>query len=246
MTAATFESDWEWSYSVVRIMKRTLFFGGIAMMSVLMASAQTQLQTEELSIQGCSGHANVVRFQKGVFVDVQDLARITNGSLSFENGRIILTQPRCDTSAPAVDDAGKASFSRGFMRAAIEAMASIREWGGMLMITVQNGYPVGNNMAGNTIMAHQNRAADSVALASAAPSTESDHRGLELRRNEFNNAQAWSDRFIDARSSLSAANLTNSEGGLQNDEEAQKIVHCGQFLAQMFAAGTFQDDAACH
>jgi len=231
---------------MVRMAKHRPLIVGTLMMLVVIASAQAQNQTEELSIQGCPGRANVVRFQKGVFVDVQELARITNGSLGFENGRIILTQPRCDASAPAVDDASKASFSRGFMRAAIEAMASIREWGGMLMITVQNGYPVGNNMAGNTIMAHQNRAADSVALASAAASTESDNRGLELLRNEFNNAQAWSDRFIEARSSLSAANLTNSEGALNDDEEAQKIVHCGQFLARMFAGGTFQDDAACH
>jgi hypothetical protein len=180
-----------------------------------------------------------------VFVDVQDLARITNGSLSVKGDRIILTLPRCG-SEPTGDDAARSDFSPAFMRAAIEAMASIREWGGMLMITVQNGYPVGNNMAGNTIMAHQNRAADSVALASAAASTDSDHRGLELLRNEFNNVQAWSDKFIEARISLSAANLTNSEGALENDEEAQKVIRCGQFLAQMFAAGTFQDDAACH
>jgi hypothetical protein len=24
------------------------------------------------------------------------------------------------------------------------------------------------------------------------------------------------------------------------------MMHCGQFLAQMFAGGTFEDDAACH
>lgn len=95
-------------------------------------------------------------------------------------------------------------------------------------------------------MAHQNRAADSVALASAAASTDSDRRGLELLRNEFNNVQAWSEKFIEARTSLSATNLTISEGALNNDEEAQKIIRCGQFLAQMFADGTFQDDAACH
>ncbi len=29
----------------------------------------------------------------------------------------------------------------------------------------------------------------------------------------------------------------------QHDEEAQRLLHCGQFLAQMFASGTFQDDA---
>lgn len=230
---------------MLRMTKRKPSVVAVLIMLVVMASAQTQRKTEELSIQGCPGQANVIRFQKGVFVDVQDLARITNGSLSFEGSRIVLTLPRCG-SETAGDDAASSGFSPAFMRTAIEAMASIREWGGMLMITVQNGYPVGNNMAGNTIMAHQNRAADSVALASAAASTDSDHRGLELLRNEFNNAQAWSDKFIEARTSLSATNLTISEDALTNDEGAQKIIRCGQFLAQMFASGTFQDDAACH
>ena len=72
-------------------------------------------------------------------------------------------------------------------------MASIREWGGMLQVIVQNGYPVGKTTAGNTICAYQGRAADSVALASAAASTDSDHRGLELLKNEFNNVQAWAE-----------------------------------------------------
>jgi hypothetical protein len=132
------------------------------------------------------------------------------------------------------------------MRAAIEAMASIREWGGMLQVVVQNGYPVGKAMAGNTIRAYQGRAADSVALASAAASTDDDHRGLELLRNEFNNLQAWAESFVDARNSLSAADLSTSENPLKDDQDAQKIIRCGQFLGQMFGGGAFQDDAACH
>jgi len=67
-----------------------------------------------------------------------------------------------------------------------------------------------------------------------------------LLKNEFNNLQAWSDAFVRARASLSAADLTTSEDALKDDQDAQKLVHCGQFLAQMFAGGTFQDDAACH
>jgi hypothetical protein len=230
---------------MLRMMKGRPLIGTV-MMLVVMAPAQAQRETEELSIQGCTGQANVIRFQKGVFVDVQDLARITNGSLSFEKGQIVLTLPRCGASAAADNEVEKAGFSRAFMRAAIEAMASIREWGGMLMVTVQDGYPVGNTMAGNTIIAYQERAAESVSLASAAASTESDSRGLELLRNEFNHLEAWADGYIKARNSLSAANLTISEGGLNNDEEAQKMIRCGQFLAQMFAGGTFQDDAVCH
>jgi hypothetical protein len=83
-------------------------------------------------------------------------------------------------------------------------------------------------------------------LASSAASNDSDYRGVELLRNEFNNIQGWADRFAKARSSLSAANMTMSENALNDDEEAQKIIRCGQFLAQMFAGGTFQDDGTCH
>ncbi len=213
---------------------------------VAMATAQTQHHGLTVSVQGYPGDAPVVELQGRSYVEIQELARITNGSLSFEKDRIILTAPDCDVSKSAADDTVKSGFSRSFMRAAIEAMASIREWGGMLMITVQNGYPVSNTMAGNTIMAYQGRAADKVALASSEASTESDHRGLELLRNEFNNLQAWADSYVKARSAMGAANLTVSENALKDDQDVQELVHCGQFLAQMFPGGSFQDDAACH
>ena len=223
---------------------RPVMFGAVLLM-VAMAMAQSQREREALSVQGYQGQANVIRYQGHVFVDAQELAQITNGSLSFEKNRIILTLPGPDGSLSS-GDPHTSGFSRPFIKAAIEAMASIREWGGILMVTVQDGYPVGNTMAGNTIVAYQDRAADNVALASAAASTASDSRGLELLQNEFNNVQVWSDRFVKARKSMSAANLTVSEGALNNDEDAQKILRCGQFLAQMFASGTFQDDAVCH
>jgi len=223
---------------------KPVIFGAVLLM-VAMAMAQSQREREALSVQGYQGQASVIRYQGRVFVDVQALAQITNGSLSFEKNRIILTLPRADGSSSS-DDAHTSGFSRPFAKAAIEAMASLREWGGMLQVIVQNGYPVGKAMAGNTIRAYQGRAADSVALASAAASTDDDHRGLELLRNEFNNVQAWAESFVDARNSLSAADLSMSESQFNNDFEAQKIIRCGQFLAQMFAGGNFQDDAACH
>jgi len=219
---------------------------GAMLMSAVIALAQTQVQRETLSVQGYPGQATVIRNHGRVFVDVQDLARITKGSLSFEQDQIILALAPSDASEPARDTATKSGFSPAFMRAAIEAMASIREWGGMLQVIVQNGYPVGKAMAGNTIRAYQGRAADSVALASAAASTDDDHRGLELLRNEFNNVQAWAESFVNARNDMRAVDLTTSEHPLKSDDEAQKIMHCGQFLAQMFAGGTFQDDAVCH
>jgi hypothetical protein len=223
---------------------KPLMFGAVLVM-VAMAMAQSQHEREALSVQGYQGQANVIRYQGRVFVDAAALAQITNGSLSFEKNRIILTLPGPDGSSSS-GDVHTSGFSRPFIKAAIEAMASIREWGGTLQAVVQNGYPVGNTTAGNTIMAFEGRAADSVSLASAAASTDSDYRGIELLKNEFDNVQAWADGYVKARNSLSAADLSMSENQLNNDIGAQKIIHCGQFLAQMFASGNFQDDAACH
>jgi len=228
-----------------RIMKRPVIVGAM-LMSAVMVVAQTQAQRKTLMVQGYQGQATVIRNQGRMFVDVQDLARITKGSLSFEEDRIILRLATSDSSEPAGGPGTKSGFSPAFMRTAIEAMASIREWGGMLQVIVENGYPVGKATAGNTIRAYQGRAADSVALAQAAASSDDDHRGLELLRNEFDNVQGWAESFVDARNSLSAANLSTSENPIKDDQDAQKIIRCGQFLVQMFAGGTFQDNAACH
>lgn len=227
------------------VMKRPAIVAAM-LMSAVMVLAQTEVRKEKLSVQGYPGQTTVIRDRGHVLVDVEELARITKGSLTFEEDRIILRLTPSDASELTRDTAEKSGFSPTFMRAAIEAMASIREWGGMLEVIVENGYPVGRAMAGNTIRAYQGRAADRLALASAAASTDDDHRGLELLRNEFNSVQAWAERFADARNSLSAADLSTSENPLKDDEDAQKIIHCGQFLAQMFAGGAFEDDAACH
>ena len=119
------------------IMKRHVIVGAMLVWSI-MALAQS-LERETLSVQGYQGQATVIRNHGRVFVDVQDLARITKGSLSFEEDRVILTLAPSDASDPARDTAMKSGFSPAFMKAAIEAMASIREWGGMMQVIVQNG-----------------------------------------------------------------------------------------------------------
>ena len=101
----------------------------------VIASAQTQRQNETFSIQGYMGRANIIRSQGRVLVDVQELASITNGALSFERSRIILTFAP-SASEPARNTVRKYGFSPAFTRAAIEAMASIREWGGTLQVIV--------------------------------------------------------------------------------------------------------------
>ena len=93
-----------------------------------MAPGQTQQRSEAFSIDAYPGEARVMRSQGRVLVDVEDLARITKGSLRFEGNKIILTLP-LEVPTSAGNDAPQTGFSRPFMKAAIEAMASIREWG---------------------------------------------------------------------------------------------------------------------
>jgi hypothetical protein len=52
-------------------------------MLTAMTAAQTQSPKKVLTVQGYSEKTNVMRFQGRDFVDVQELARITDGSLSL-------------------------------------------------------------------------------------------------------------------------------------------------------------------
>ena len=87
-------------HSMFGIMKRHVIVGAM-LMSAVMALSQTQVERETLSVQGYQGQATVIRNHGRVFVDVQDLARLTKGSLSFEGDRIILTLAPSDASDPA-------------------------------------------------------------------------------------------------------------------------------------------------
>jgi hypothetical protein len=63
---------------VGRVMKcRTLILAALLTI-VGVPSAQTERHREELSIEGYSGQATVVRIQGHALVDVVDLARITD------------------------------------------------------------------------------------------------------------------------------------------------------------------------
>jgi hypothetical protein len=196
-----------------------------------------QQQTGALVVRGYAGQAPVVNIQGRAFVDVEALAQITNGSVGLNNGRIELTLPH----PPDTEGAQPAGFSRPFMSASIEAIACMREWGSTLVVAIQNSYPVGNAMP-----VYRGRALDRLRAAEASIATDSDRSGFDLLRNEFTKVQAWSDKLVNAQKTMSAGNLATSEDALKQDPLFQGIVQCGQFLGQMLAGGTFQDDSSCH
>ena len=203
--------------------------------------AQAPQEAGRLLVRGYPGEAAMVRVSGRAFVDLQALAQITGSSVSFEGGRVVLILASAETQG--ISGGGESSstgFSRPFMAAGIEALASMREWGSTLAVTIRNGFPLGN-----AIRPYRARAAEKVQLASAAASTDDDRNGLELLRKELSNVQAWSDKLVTARNSMNAANLAMSENAMQEDPMFQSALQCGQYLAQMLASGNFQDAAAC-
>ena len=214
---------------------------GLLLMANATIFAQAPQETGKLQVRGYSGEAAIVRVNGRAFVDLQALAQITGSSVAFERGRVVLTLSPAETpGAPAASQPVSPGFSRPFMGAGIEALASMREWGSTLVVAIRNGFPLGN-----AINPYRGRAADKVRLAGAAASTDDDRNGLELLRKELNDVQAWSDKLVNARNSMSAANFTMSETAMQEDPMFQGIVQCGQYLAQMLASGSFQDAGAC-
>ncbi len=203
--------------------------------------AQSPQESKSLLVKGYPGEVTIVRVNGRTFVDLQTLAQITGSSVSFERDRVVLTLPSVeDKSSSGALQLASSGFSRSFMAAGIEALASMREWGSTLVVTIRNGFPLGN-----AINPYRARAAEKVYLAAAAASTEDDRSGLELLRKELSNVQAWSDKLVTARNSMNAANSTMSENAIQEDPMFQSALSCGQYLAEMFAGGSFHNAGAC-
>jgi hypothetical protein len=228
-------------------MRERSFVAGLIFVEFLMASglglSQTAQQSGTLAVSGHSGEAPVIQAGGRSYVDVEALARLTNGSLSFNGNQVTLTlhgsgrgakpkAPQTTQTAPAP------GFSKDFLKAGIEAMAEIREWRSALESAVQYGFPPGDNW----ISSYSGAAATGISLASAAASTDDDRKAFQYLSNEFNSMQQLSGQMLSRRKSLNYI----PPDALKNDPLDQKILACARSLGAMAAAGQFQDASSCH
>jgi hypothetical protein len=210
--------------------------------------AQVQQQNKTLVVNGHSGEAAIAQINGRSFVDLETLARISNGSLGFRGSQIILTVPGTNStsadSAPPPDPAPtKASgLSQKFVMAGIETISQLREWGSTLAYAIQNNYGVTATWTNG----YREQAAASLRVASASAATDQDHQALQLLNNEFESVRQWSDMLVQAKATMDTAKYTSSPDALRNDPLSQKIITCGHFLGGMLGSGQFSDDASCH
>jgi hypothetical protein len=227
-----------------------LLLVAVLIMSGLAPAQSGQQQKRAVVVNGNAGEATVYRFKGHRYIELEALARIANGSVTFQGNRIILTLPGPTASSAAVatpntdqeQPEADPRFSKAFASAGIQALATIKQWRSTLAYAVQRGVP-GD---GSRTFILRDKAADGVRLASAAASTDSDKNGSQLLTNHFNNVQAWTSKLIDSRKSMGTANLSMSPNALNDDPLYQKIDTCSAFLGKTFAGGAFQDDPSCH
>ncbi|HEY6388756.1 MAG TPA: hypothetical protein VIX91_24025 [Candidatus Acidoferrum sp.] len=213
----------------------------------MLALSQAAQQTRILVVNGQLGQVTVVQMNGRSYVDLETLARVANGSLSFSGNQITLTLPTVANTTPAAAASSTApapptppanpGFSKAFLKAGIEAMSLVREWHSALANAIQNGFP----LAESWLSGYRIQAAAGLRLASVAASTDSDQSAAQLLNNEFENMKTLSSNYVAARQSLDYI----APEALANDALNQKIVNCGHSLAAMAASGQFVDDGSC-
>jgi hypothetical protein len=206
-----------------------------------LALSHAAQESRTLTVDGQPGQVAVVQLNGHSYVDLEALARVVNGSLSFNGNQITLTLPGATSTAAADPSASPTpadtGLSKGFLKAGIEAMAMVREWHSALANAIQNGFPI----AANWLASYSNQAATALRLASVATSTNSDQNAYQLLSNEFNNMKALSNQYVATRQSLDYI----APDALASDPLNQNIVNCGHALAAMAANGQFVNDGSC-
>jgi hypothetical protein len=193
-------------------------------------------QSMTLVISGQPGSAKVTQIDGHNYVEVEGVARLTNGSISFRGNQIVLTLPSATADSPPSGDP-TAGFSKEFVTAGIEAMTQIREWRAAMRNAVERGYPLSEDW----LKTNRAQAQRALRLASLAINTTSDKSVFPFLTNEFNNMRALNDKYIQ----MSVARTYIDPSSLDSDPLDRKITACAHSLASMATANQFVDDGSC-
>jgi len=212
-----------------------------------LALGQSEQLKRTLVVNGQSGDATIIQINGRSYIDLETLARIANGSLTFQGTQIVLTIPSSSAEATpttAADrQAADSGLSTDFMRAAIQDLATIKEWYSTLAYAIQRGVP-GD---GSRLFIFRDKAAQGLKLARASALNDTDKSALQLLTAHFNDVQKWTDMLVESRKSLGTANYSLSANALNDDALYQRINRCSQFLGTMLPGGKFEDDgSSCH
>jgi len=219
----------------------------LVLLAVLATEGHTQSAQQEytLTVNGHSGTAKIVQMNGRSYVDLDALARIANGSISYQGNQISLTLPGAGGEvsasappAPAPAPQQNTGFSKEFLQAGIEYMSQIREWRNTLANAISNGYPVSDDL----FVPYRGQANTSLRMARVAANTQADQNAAQLLGNELQNMQNLTNKYLKMRANLEFIDPNS----LDTDPLNQKIFACARSLAAMATNNQFMDDGSCH
>ena len=189
----------------------------------------------------------IVQMGGHAYIDVETVAQFTNGSVSIEPKRVVLTFPGTginaspSSAAAPVAAANPTGLSKNFASLAIAELAEMREWRGAVGAILTFGLPA----TGSWPKDYHDHAEANLAQVEVAATTPADHEAMQLLQNEFSNVARWANDVVTTRQSLNATNTVRPDT-MQSDPALAKISNCNRFLNSMLVSGSFTDDASCH
>jgi hypothetical protein len=216
---------------------RISMLSAVLLLPLLILMAQ---QTSVLLIDGKDGQVGVIPVQGKNYVAVDELARITGGSLRFAGNQIILTLPASGSTASKTvqsDSAPPVGYSREFVSTGIETMRDILEWHAALKTAIERGYPLSDEWLGY----YRRKIESSLKHLEAVATTDMDRKAVPLLANEFSNMSALTNKYL----KITASRDYLAPDSLSRDPLEHRLLTCWQSLSSMASSNQLVDDGSC-
>ena len=229
---------------------KAIFLSGIILSLAGVIVAQTAAN-KTLVVNGTSAGSAVREIDGHTYIEIEALARVTNGVVTIEPTRVLLSIPAAANSAVAGTAAAPANaattarpavgLSVEFKRAAISELSEMREWRGAIGAMITYGLAAGSATAQD----YHAICESGLSQATVVAVTNDDLNAVQLLKDEFDTLTAWAAQVVADRKALNGAR-TIDPNSMANDPVLTKITACGRFLNSMIVSGAYADDASCH
>jgi len=215
----------------------------VAAAAILPAIVISQAQVKTLVLAGHQGSIPVRQFRGKSYVEVDALAQLASGSVSFNGAQVTLAIPaggenQSGAEASNPNQAQKAGLSKEFLRTAIGELSAIRDWRAALENAIANQIPLSQI----PLSQYQGQASTDLRLLQVAASTDDDHSAVGLFANEYEKMKQLNDNYASQTASLTYI----PPNSLSNDQLNQSVIACRQSLEAITSSGQFVDNGACN
>jgi hypothetical protein len=226
---------------------KAVLLAGIILSVAGVILAQTATANKTFIVNGSSAGSVVREIEGHTYVELEALARATNGVVTIEPTRVLLSIPVGTPNATATTSTAAATapaahgLSTEFKRAAIAELSEMREWRGAVGAMITYGLAAGSATAQD----YHAICESGLSQATVVATTNEDLNALQLLKGEFDTLSGWATQVMADRKALNGSR-TMDPNSMANDPVLARITACGRFLNSMIVSGAYADDASCH